>query len=241
RIELFPGRISLGNKWGNDTIIDNDGIRSYGKMIADGFFYSDAIDQHPESTSRNIYIRPSGLVTGGEVRLTNSGTTNSYGIDLRARYVKANAYDINDATTATHIYVRPTSSGSLRVTRSNSTTAYRPVEASSFDNKSLAELKQDILPFDGSALDILENSQVHSFRYRSDVEVDENKTNYGFIIGKDYKVSDELLSQNRESVSLYNLGALNTKAIQELHAEFEAMKDDMNLMNLNIQYLKGAV
>ena len=236
------GSIELTDKGDNtETIISGNLVRTSGQIIADGFFYSDAIDQHPESTSRNIYIRPSGLVTGGEVRLTNSGTTNSYGIDLRARYVKANAYDINDVTTATHVYVRPTSAGALRVTRSGSTSSYRPVEASGFDNKSLAELKQDILPFNGSALDILENSQVHSFRYRSDVEVDENKTNYGFIIGKDYKVSDELLSQNRESVSLYNLGALNTKAVQELHAEFEAMKYEMNLMNLNIQHLKGAL
>uniref|UniRef100_UPI001178B7F2 tail fiber domain-containing protein n=1 Tax=Caenibacillus caldisaponilyticus TaxID=1674942 RepID=UPI001178B7F2 len=61
------------NIQGNVDIVGD--LSTTGKVIANGFVYSDAYDANPNSGSTHVYIRPK---SGGEVRATVTGSTSTY-------------------------------------------------------------------------------------------------------------------------------------------------------------------
>lgn len=89
-----------------------------------------------------------------------------------------------------------------------------------------------------SVLDLFEpvNSTIYSYNYIpestadsssdgelsadsvDEIELEDNDTCYGFVIGDGYAVPDEVISASGDSINLYSMASINWKATQELYA-----------------------
>ncbi|MCP3026597.1 hypothetical protein [Halobacillus sp. A5] len=165
--------------------------------------------------------------TGGNrtITISENGDFETEGKVYADGFVEADALDVFGGT---HIYTRPSSSGSLRVTSKGTTGTYRPVEASDFDNQSLEEAKSTINKWDGDALEIIKYGEIHTYYLKSDLEneragvKDEGgnqyvaNLRYGFVIGKEYNTPNEIKNRTGESVSHYSMVSILWKGMQEL-------------------------
>lgn len=210
-----------------------------GDIRAHGFFYSNAIDHFGGGI--HLYVRPK---SGGEVRATQTGTTNTY-VPVRALLAYVNGVDIN---TGTNMYIRPASNGVARVTSTGTTETYRPIEASSFNQRSLEKDKTKIELFTDSALKIIRQTDIYKYQMKSDVEVGQGKDRYGVVIGDGYNTPDEFLSYDRTSVDLYSEASIAIKAIQELDDEQQELKGriawleaENKLLREKIKKLEGMI
>lgn len=140
----------------------------------------------------------------------NSGNGVSY-MPLKASTLYANALDIN---TATHVYLRPTAGGVVRVTATGTTDTYRPIQAKSFDVSSSYTYKQDIKEMTRSALDILDALKIYEYRMKSDVEA-------GILddwqIGLIAEYSPQVSIDDGMKINMYKLESLHFKATQEIY------------------------
>ena len=95
------------------------------------------------------------------------------------------------------------------------------VQATTFNATSSIALKDDIAPFTQSALDLINNTGIFSYRFKKDTE--EKHKRIGIIA----EYSDEILSgKNRDSFDHSNALALALKAIQELSSEIKLLKSN---------------
>ena len=201
-----------------------------GDVRAYGFFYSNAIDHFGGGI--HLYVRPQ---SGGELRATVTGTTNQW-VDIRGRFVYANSLDIN---TGTHVYIRPTSGGEVRATVTGTTGTYVPVRASSFPTGSLAEYKEDIHVWEESALEKIRNATVYEYYLKTEVEQGIFRKRQGLVIGEGYNTPDGVV--DGDGVEQYLMNAWSWKAIQELDSEQMKMKDEIEWLKLENQYLKQKI
>ena len=91
---------------------------------------------------------------------------------------------------------------------------------------SLAELKQDIVEYD-DALSVLMKSDIYSFKYKRDVEMGNMKSKVGFIIGDGYNLDSTLLSSTNDSIDMYTMSSLNTRAIQQLNDKISMLEEEI--------------
>src|SRR5699024_1935011 len=145
-----------------------------------------------------------------------------------------------DNHTGKHFYARPRNDEKLRVTSAGTTSDWRPVEASSFDNKSQAELKQDIELWDGSAIDLINSADIYKYRLKSDVKNGYDKYKYSLVIGDGYKTPNEFLSVNDDAVDIYVQSNINSKGIQELSEMVSELREENKEMKRQIKDLKNA-
>ncbi|SNT42266.1 phage minor structural protein, N-terminal region [Bacillus sp. OK838] len=184
------------------------------------------------TTTSNAYIG-----SDDEVRIVNKGLTDIYR-NVRAHTYYGNAVDIN---TGTHIYVRPTSGGKLRVTATGTTGIFRPVEAGGFENSSLESLKQDIDEWKESALGIIKNHSIYQYHLKSDIQNSIIKEKYGFVIGESYDTPVEVLSASGQAIDQYAMASVEWKAIQEVSTVLDIHDDDINWLKIENQYLKQKI
>lgn len=83
--------------------------------------------------------------------------------------------------------------------------------ASSFENRSTVNLKENINKLNIDALNIINNSDLYSFNYKNN----KNNKTIGLIIGEGYNTPKEVISNN-EAINMYSMNSLSWKAIQEL-------------------------
>lgn len=95
------------------------------------------------------------------------------------------------------------------------------VEAFGFFNKSKEELKKNITKFE-NALDVLKSSDIYEYNYITEEDTDEKHV--GFVIGKNFKASEKVVSKDKESVDLYTITGIEWKAIQELVKRIEKLE-----------------
>ncbi|PKR79181.1 hypothetical protein CEY16_05390 [Halalkalibacillus sediminis] len=157
--------------------------------------------------------------------------------------ILTNGFITTDAvdTGASNIYVRPSSSGELRVTALGTTGSYRPARASSFPTGSLEEYKQDIEPWEGSALDIIMNSTLQKYRLISDVENDIDKIRFGYVIGDGYATPEEVIDETGEGVEQYLMNSLSLKAIQELNTLYDAHDQHIQDLSTRVEALENQI
>lgn len=164
----------------------------------------------------------------------NSGNGVSY-MPLKASTLYANALDIN---TGTHVYLRPTPGGVVRVTTTGTTNEYRPIQAKSFDVSSSYTYKQDITEMKRSALPILDELKIHEYRMKSDVEAGiEDDWKVGLIA----EYSPQVVTDDGLKVDIYKMQSLHWKASQEMLQEIKGLKLSQEIQNKQIIELEDLV
>lgn len=96
------------------------------------------------------------------------------------------------------------------------------ITATSFSATSSRAAKTKIKPFEGSALDILLDTKICTFYYKSDVERKHLKA--GFIAEDTHEL---LATVNHDSVDLGSAVGMLIKSVQELNAKIEAQKAEI--------------
>ena len=76
-----------------------------------------------------------------------------------------------------------------------------------------------------NALDIINNIDIYKYNYKH--EQDNSKKHIGLVIGKNYKYSKEVTSENNDSVDIYSFVSVCCKAIQELQQEIEELRKEI--------------
>jgi hypothetical protein len=82
--------------------------------------------------------------------------------------------------------------------------------------------KKNIEKYTGNALEAIKNIDIYKYNFKN--EDDKNKKHLGFVIGDEYKYSEEVTSNENNGVDLYSFVSLCCKAIQEQQAEIEELK-----------------
>jgi len=213
--------------WGNTDV--------WGSLTADTLKSRDTIEFGADGRLVNDGV--TSWIQGNEIRATKYKTSADY-VNFRANWVYAESLDIN---TGVNLYIRPTSSGNLRVTATGTTNNWRPVEAGGFENRSQASIKQDIELWTGSALNIINRAQIYQYRLKTDVANGIDKLKYSLVIGDGFNTPEEFLSVSGESIDVYVQTNINTKAIQELDYKINDNKDEIEWLKLENQYLKQKV
>jgi len=79
-----------------------------------------------------------------------------------------------------------------------------------------------------NGLDIIKNTDI--YKYNLKTQKDGDKKHIGFVIGKDYKYSEEITSLNNDGVDIYSMIAVAYKAIQEQQKQIEELKKEIKNM-----------
>lgn len=96
---------------------------------------------------------------------------------------------------------------------------YGVIKANGVTLTSLREKKKDIVPFEKSALDIIESAQVREFKYLD--ETSEDNTHIGLIVDES---PQEVVSNDGQGVDSYDMVSISWKAIQEMNATIKALQ-----------------
>lgn len=96
------------------------------------------------------------------------------------------------------------------------------ISTPSLTQTSKEEQKKNIEKYTNNALETLKNIDIYKYNFKN--ESDETKKHLGFVIGEDYKYSEEVTSNENNGVDLYSFVSLCCKAIQEQQAEIEELK-----------------
>lgn len=94
---------------------------------------------------------------------------------------------------------------------------------------SRAELKKDIHEYDKSGLQQVLDSSVYYYKLNNENSKwkQNDRERIGFIIGNDYPLSNDLLDGSGGNVDMYAAIAIAYKAIQELSAQIEQLKEKL--------------
>ncbi|UYL94138.1 tail fiber protein [Geobacillus phage vB_GthS_PK5.2] len=106
-----------------------------------------------------------------------------------------------------------TTGNEYRVTKYKSTT-YIPIRASSFPTGSLAEYKEEIRPWEESALEKIRQATIYEYYLKSELEQGIYRKRQGLVIGEGYNTPAGVI--DGDGVEQYLLNAWSWKAIQEL-------------------------
>lgn len=95
---------------------------------------------------------------------------------------------------------------------------------------SKAELKEDIRPYDNSGLEEVLKTAVYRYRLKNQSSMwkTTNDQKIGFVIGDDYPLSEDLLDGHRENIDIYKAIGIAYKAIQELSAQIDQLKEKLS-------------
>ena len=102
------------------------------------------------------------------------------------------------------------------------------ITAVSFVQTSKEEFKKNISKFNKNALELVKNGDVYEYNYKE--ENDSDKKHIGFVIGKEYKVPKEIISENGNGIDTYSVEGVLWKAVQELQKEIEKIKKEIKIL-----------
>lgn len=134
---------------------------------------------------------------------------------INGDYIARSIWSGNDWTGET--------AGSVFTTVQNTHISTPEISADNINNNSLEQLKKNFEPFE-KALDILMKTDF--YRYNLKKENDNCKKHIGCVIGKDYNVSEEILSKDNKSVDLYSFITVCAQSIKEIYKEIEVLKNE---------------
>ena len=90
---------------------------------------------------------------------------------------------------------------------------------------SQAEKKKNFEKFN-NALDIVKKIDIYKYNLKN--EDDNAKKHIGFVIGDDYKYSEEVTSKNNDGADIYSFVSLCCQAIKEQQEEIEKLRKEIN-------------
>lgn len=82
-----------------------------------------------------------------------------------------------------------------------------------------------------NALDIINKTEIYKYHFKQEEKND--KKHIGFVIGDNYKYSEELTSKNNDGVELYSFISVCCKAIQEQQEQIEELKNKIKEVEEN--------
>lgn len=83
-----------------------------------------------------------------------------------------------------------------------------------------------------NALDTLKNIDIYKYNLKN--EEDGDKKHIGFVIGKDFKYSEEVTSKKNDGVDIYSFVSLCCQAIKEQQEEIEEQKKEIEKLRREI-------
>lgn len=91
---------------------------------------------------------------------------------------------------------------------------------------SLAEKKKNIKLYEKNAINIIKDTDVFEFNYKS--QEDNYKKNIGFVIGDNYRTSEEIFTNDKVGINSYSVLGVLWKAIQEQQEQIELLQEEIN-------------
>ena len=89
---------------------------------------------------------------------------------------------------------------------------------------SLESIKKNIEKYNGSAIDVIRNSDIYTYNLKT--EQDTDKKHVGFVIGKNYNTPQEVIANSGEGIDTYTMCSILWKAVQEQQQEIEKLKQE---------------
>ncbi|MDQ0206663.1 phage tail spike protein [Alkalicoccobacillus murimartini] len=177
------------------------------------------------------------LGASGEVRIAGGpGRSDSYGT-LRTDWVHANHIAINGHTAGTHLYLRPSGNNSEVRIRDYGNDDYRDVRARRFFDSSSKEFKTNIKPIKDIGLSELMKLTVVEYNWKDKLVEGINEKEIGFIA----EDSPFIATPDLKAIDSYQLRALNTKSIQELHKRQLNTQSQVDQLNQKISELENEI
>ncbi|MEI3596915.1 MULTISPECIES: phage tail spike protein [unclassified Oceanobacillus] len=183
-------------------------------------------------TYRDIYARRiynTAMITStdnayigadSELRVVNKGLGSIYR-DVRAAKILGNVFAFNSSLGGKHIYIRPGGSdGEVRITAPGSTSSYRSLRTSKVYETSSEKFKRDIRKFEGSALDLINQSVIYDYEKEG-----VNGREIGLVIERE----TPSCIVDGDAVDGYSMRSLSWKAIQELDDNLNLTKEELVL------------
>lgn len=226
---ITGGKISVGD----NASTSNPGMQvnctnQYHTM--QGIYNSNGITLYNDSTNNYSYLRTSaysgsrnewGLVHNGTLNSSISAYTNT--VDARMQFMFGENHIListsggSDEYTARTPYIKVEKDNST-----NSSVTHSGMYAPAFVNTSTKKYKTNIKKLDNNGLDIIKNTDLYNYNYVG--EDKKGKKHIGVVIDKDYKCSEEIISNNGEGIDLYAMTSVCFKAIQEQQEQIEELK-----------------
>ena len=100
------------------------------------------------------------------------------------------------------------------------------IHALEYHYDSLAEKKKNIKLYEKNAIDIIKNTDVYEFNYKS--QEDNYKKNIGFVIGDNYRTSKEIFTNDKVGINSYSVLGVLWKAVQEQQEQIELLQKEIN-------------
>lgn len=204
-----------GNAAVNTLSFDNRvGVRTdiYGNFIAP--------DEASDNSHWNIKTNDGKVALGvwwksGRVQVNNGlyTTGNSY--------IYSNVFQHSDSE-GEPLYLRPPSNSEVKITAAGTTENLRPCRAATFPAGSLATFKENIQPWEESALDLINQATIYEYELKSDVENGIHRKRQGLVIGEGYDAPVKIIDGN--GVEQYLMNSWSWKAIQELSHKVDQLE-----------------
>lgn len=190
---------------------------SIGKLIPDG-----------SAPTHKLYVAGAICAPGGISNDTDDSTTKCYGYFERTNELNFGGDGNNTDNTMYFSYRakdrRPIIANFVFGEGSGTAT----LKAAAYNTGSLRELKENIEPADINALDIINNTLITKFNFKAD---ETKEIRIGYIADDTH----ELLSgPNHDKMDLNNCVGVMMKAIQELSAENQELRDRLNKLIENL-------
>lgn len=223
---------------GKELRVMSDGLveGGYKDVRASGYF-GNTLDVNTQANGTHLYLRPA---TGGEVKVTYSGTSDKYA-SVRSNGIYAPYLDYNGKVAGGHLYVRPSSGNEVRFTMTGTTDKWANIRFGSWNAMSHEKFKHDIGKWDYNVLDLYRH-ELELHRYKVNHET--NRMYHHGIILRENSKDDRFPVEWRNGDGYDGTEVLwwNTKAIQELAFENDALKrwvqDEMSQLSTSLRELK---
>ena len=151
-------------------------------------------------------INTNAIITSSVICGTAGGTVSSFqGI-------------IMDAETATMRFIQSENDSNRTIIN------YAGITTPVVTQTSLKEHKKNFEKFE-NALDIIKSIDIYKYNLKN--EKDNTKKHIGFVIGDDFKYSQDVTSTNNDGVDVYSFVSLCCKAIQEQQEQIEQLKNEI--------------
>ncbi len=102
------------------------------------------------------------------------------------------------------------------------------ITANAYEYNSLSTLKKNIKKLNNNALKIINSGELYSFNYNT--EKTGAKKHIGFVIGKEYKTPQEIISNSKKGINSYTMISICWKAIQELSQQVESLQNEIKIL-----------
>lgn len=208
----------------------------YKDVRAAGFF-GNTLDVNTYANGTHLYLRPA---SGGEVKVTYSGTSDKYA-SIRSNGIYAPYIDYNGKVAGGHLYVRPSSGNEVRFTMTGTTDKWANIRFGNWNAMSHEKFKHDIEKWDYNVLDLYRH-ELELHRYKVNHET--NRMYHHGIILRENSKDDKFPVEWRNGDGYDGTEVLwwNTKAVQELAFENDALKrwvqDEMSQLSTSLRELK---